>query len=85
MLTADAIKLAAAGIIAAETLVWTEGMANWTAWGECKSMFVGSSLTDEQISDMMVLLDKDGDGEIDYREFARWFGRGPPPAPPTPE
>ena len=29
--------------------------------------------------------DKDGGGDIDYTEFARWFGRGPPPPPMTQE
>ena len=65
--------------------VWTEGLDNWTTWGECSGLFGGQALTDEQINDMMLMLDKDGDGEIDYTEFARWFGRGPPPAPMTPE
>eukprot|EP01052_Picozoa_sp_SAG31_P029275 SAG31_NODE_2897_length_4936_cov_3.814348_3_plen_406_part_00 len=46
---------------------------------------LGAQIADEQIDDMIALLDKDGDGEIDYPEFARWFGRGAPPAPPTPE
>ena len=48
-------------------------------------MFAGTTVTDDQIADMMTLLDKDGDGEIDYQEFARWFGSGPPPAPMLPE
>ena len=34
---------------------------------------------------MFTLLDKDGGGDVDYAEFARWFGAGPPPAPMTPE
>ena len=32
-----------------------------------------------------MMLDTDGDGEIDYQEFARWFGSGPPPPPMLPE
>ena len=42
-------------------------------------------MTDAQIDDFFEMLDRDGDGEIDYQEFARWFGTGPPPAPMLPQ
>ena len=37
---------------------------------------------EEAITDLRELdeqFDKDGDGIVDYQEFARWFGAGPPP------
>lgn len=63
-------------------------MDGWTPWSECKQLFMAGptqSLSDQDISDMMMLLDSDGDVEIDYQEFAAWFGSGPPPPPIMPE
>ena len=61
-------------------------MANWSAFGTCRRDFQGGApIDDAQIDDIFALLDKDGDGSIDYQEFARWFGAGPPPPPMLPE
>jgi Ca2+-binding EF-hand superfamily protein len=63
-------------------------MAGWTPYGDCREQFVpagGGNLAEQDIADMMILLDTDGDGSIDYQEFARWFGAGPPPPPMLPE
>ena len=46
---------------------------------------LGAQISETQVADLITMLDKDGDGTIDYHEFGRWFGKGPPPAPPTPE
>ena len=46
---------------------------------------LGAELSEVQQADLVALLDKDGDGSIDYVEFARWFGSGPPPPPALPE
>jgi len=46
---------------------------------------LGAQLSASQLDDLISILDKDGDGTIDYVEFARWFGAGPPPPPVLPE
>jgi hypothetical protein len=46
---------------------------------------LGTDLTPEQVDDFFDILDQDGDGEIDYVEFAQWFGSGPPPPPALPQ
>ena len=46
---------------------------------------LGAAVSEQTIEDMFSMLDKDGDGSVEYMEFARWFGAGPPPAPTTPE
>lgn len=84
--TASIQSLVGAGTIAADTLVWTEGMEGWTAWDEVKHLFIGGpAISDQQVKDIFAILDADGDGGIDYQEFARWFGNGPPPPPMLPE
>ena len=84
--TATIMGLVDSGAIVADTLVWAEGMEGWTAWDECKHLFTGAAaISDQQISDIFAILDADGDGGIDYQEFARWFGNGPPPPPMLPE
>lgn len=87
VVSAAAIQsLVGAGTIVADTLVWTEGMEGWTAWDEVKHLFLGGpAITDQQVKDIFAILDADGDGGIDYQEFARWFGNGPPPPPMLPE
>ena len=46
---------------------------------------LGAEIEPQQLDDLIAILDKDGDGSIDYSEFARWFGAGPPPPPELPE
>ena len=46
---------------------------------------LGANVSEAQIDDLIMILDQDGDGEIDYQEFAAWFGAGPPPPPILPE
>ena len=46
---------------------------------------LGANVSEAQIDDLIMILDQDGDGEIDYQEFAAWFGSGPPPPPIMPE
>ena len=46
---------------------------------------LGVTVPEQLVVDMFTLLDKDGGGDVEYMEFARWFGAGPPPAPLTPE
>ena len=42
-------------------------------------------VTPAEVNDFFDILDRDGDGEIDYSEFARWFGKGAPPPPVLPQ
>ena len=84
--TAKIMGLVGSGDITPETLVWAEGMEGWTPWDGAKQLFVGgAAISDQQVTDIFAILDKDGDGAIDYQEFARWFGNGPPPPPMLPE
>ena len=46
---------------------------------------LGAEVSAEQVADFFEILDQDGDGEIDYTEFAQWFGTGPPPPPALPQ
>jgi hypothetical protein len=46
---------------------------------------LGTDISEERADDFFAILDRDGDGEIDYTEFARWFGAGPPPPPMLPQ
>ena len=48
-------------------------------------LHLGAQISEAQVDDLIMILDKDGDGEIDYSEFARWFGRGAPPPPMLPQ
>ena len=43
---------------------------------------LGVDVDDEALQSMFSVLDSDGDGHVQYAEFAQWFGAGPPPAPP---
>ena len=38
-----------------------------------------------QIEDLITILDSNGSGTVDYQEFSRWFGAGPPPPPMLPQ
>ena len=38
-----------------------------------------------QLEDLITILDDNDDGVIDYEEFSRWFGSGPPPPPMLPQ
>jgi hypothetical protein len=46
---------------------------------------LGAELDQQQLDDLITILDTDGNGTIDYSEFAKWFGAGPPPPPMLPE
>jgi hypothetical protein len=46
---------------------------------------LGANISEVHVEDLITMLDNDGSGEINYTEFARWFGRGPPPPPMTQE
>ena len=84
--SATITSLVDSGAIVPDTLVWTEGMDGWETWGDTKHLFTGgAAISDQQVADIFAILDADGGGGIDYQEFARWFGNGPPPPPMLPE